>query len=270
MNINILRLLKIVFLIISIIIFVFPCYYMIVVSLSKKTSIEAGAVIPDFYFGNFMSMTVSPWADTIINSLITTISCVILTIFITFPAAYAFSRLKFTADKHLFFWFLTNRMAPPVAMVLPYLIIWRSLGIWDTTYGLILAYFVFNIPVGVWLFSSFMGNIPKEIDEQAFIDGFSLWQYFRKIFIPASLPSIGVVAFFIWLFTWSEMFFASVLTSFNSKTINAQLFVTLGRVGYGVQYDLASAAGVITIIPGLILLYWARTYLAKGFTFGRL
>jgi glycerol transport system permease protein len=260
---------KIILLIVAIFVFTFPLYYMIVVSLSTKSTIESGSLLPDLYFGNFISVTEGMWAETIVHSLIITVLSVIFTLLITFPAAYVFSRYHFMADKHLFFWFLTNRMCPPVALLLPYLIIWRSIGIWDTIPGIVFAYFIFNIPIGVWLFTSFMANIPKEIDEQAFIDGFSLWQYFRKIFIPASMPAIGVVSFFTWFFTWSEMFFASVLTSFNSKTLNALLFVTLGRVGYGVQYDLASAAGVITIIPGLLLLYWARTYLAKGFTFGR-
>ena len=269
MGLTLKSVLKAIVLLTVIFTFVFPIYYMIILSISSPTHIPTGAIYPDFFFGKWYEATSGEWARCITNSLIICSLSVIFNILVTYPAGYVFSRYTFMADRHLFFWFLTNRMAPPAALIVPYLIIWRSLGIWDTYQGTILAYSVFNIPLSVWLFTSFMKNIPKELDEQAFIDGFSLLTYWRKIFIPASLPSIGIVSFFIWLFSWSEMFMSTILTSFNSKPINNLLFITLGRMGSGVEYGLAAAVGVITILPGLILLYWARTFLAKGFTFGR-
>jgi len=251
--------------------FIFPVWNMISASFSSKLAIESGNIlIPDGFMGNWERAVSGSWAEGIINSLIITVLSVVFTLLISFPAAYTISRYHFMADKHIFFWFLATRMAPAAALVLPYLVIFRAVGLWDTIPGVVIAYFGFNIPLAVWLFTSFMSVIPKEIDNQAFIDGYSLWAYFRKIFIPLCMPAIGVVSFFTWFFSWSDMFFASVLTSFHAKPLNALLLVTLGRVGYGVEYGLASAAGVITIIPGLVLLYWAKTYLSKGFTFGRI
>ncbi len=252
--------------------FIFPLYYLISVSFSSKPHIEEGALIPDIFIGNWRNVITGfggVGGEGILNSVIISVSCVLVSLGFGFPAAYAISRHKFMADKHLFFWFLTNRMTPPAVLILPYLIMFRALGIWDTFGGVILAYNVFNIPVAVWLLASFMASIPKEIDEAAFIDGYSLARYFRKIFLPLSKPGIGVTSFFIWLYSWSEMFIASIITSTVAKPINPQLLIALGRVGWGAEYGIVAAAGAITIIPGLVLLYWARTYLAKGFTFGR-
>jgi len=107
--------------------------------------------------------------------------------------------------------------------------------------------------------TSFMNGIPKEIDETAFTDGYSLLGFFRKIFIPLNKSGIAVTAFFVWMFSWLEWFLASILTSVYAKPLAIQM-----HAGGG-----SEAAGVITMIPGLILLVWARPYIAKGFTFGK-
>jgi len=249
--------------------FIFPLYFMTSVSLSSKPIIESGGIIPDLYLGNWADFF-DLWQLAIRNSIIISLSCIGVTLLVSFPAAYAFSRFKFMADKHLFFWFLTNRMAPPICFVLPFLIMFKGLGLWDTIPGIVLAYCLFNVPIGIWLLASFMSGIPREIDDAAFIDGWSVWSYWKRVFIPANKPGIAVTAFFIWMFSWTEMLMASVLTSTEAKPLTVYLLITMGRVGYGVQYGLAAAAGVFTMIPGLVLFYWVRNYLAKGFTFGRL
>ncbi|MEM1584587.1 MAG: carbohydrate ABC transporter permease [Nitrososphaerota archaeon] len=194
----------------------------------------------------------------------------LIALLVSLPAGYVFTRIKFLADKHLFFWFLTNRMAPPVVFAIPYLMIWRGLKIWDTYTGLILAYMVFEIPITTWIIASFLAGIPKEIDEAAYIDGYNTFRLFTKIILPLLRPAIGVAMFFAWLFAWTDMFFASVLTSVNAKTLPAQLLTALGKVGWGVEYGPAAAAGFVTLVPGLMLLYWVRKYILRGFIFGRL
>jgi len=266
-------LVRYVILISAMLMFVFPLYYMFSVSFSSKPHIEEGALVPDGFIEHWTGVIAGfsgVGGQGIVNSFIISASSVLVSLLASIPAAYAISRYKFMADKHIFFWFLTNRMTPPACLVLPYLIMWRAFGIWDTLQGVVLAYCVFNIPLAVWLLTSFMASIPKEIDEAAFIDGYSLARYFRRIFLPLIRPGIAVTSFFIWMYSWSEMFMASVITSVTSKPLNAQLIISLGRVGWGVEYGMASAAGAITILPGLILVYWARGYLAKGFTFGRI
>ncbi|MEM3403251.1 MAG: carbohydrate ABC transporter permease [Nitrososphaeria archaeon] len=261
-------LLRILLLIISAIIFVYPIIYLIGLSFSSVDGVNGGYV--DWFLGNWYALFSSKWVGSLWNSFLITIPCIILTILITFPAGYVFSRYRFLADKHIFFWFLMNRMTPASAMLLPYLIIYLRTGLYNTIQGVIIAYFVFNVPLGIWLFTSFMGMIPKEIDEQAFIDGYGLLKYFEKIFIPLCKPAIGVVSFFIWYQSWSEMFIASLITTYDTMPLNARLFMLLDRVGRIGDPGIVSAVGVITLIPGMVMLYWARRYLAKGFTFGKI
>ena len=252
--------------------FIIPIYFTFSVSISSKPRINEGAIFPDLYIGHWIEITggFGYWRTGIINSVIVSLICMVLALLISIPAAYVFTRIKFLADKHLFFWFLTNRMAPPVVFAIPYLMIWRGLKIWDTHGGLILAYMVFEIPITIWIIASFLAGIPKEIDEAAYIDGYSTFRLFVKIILPLLRPAIGVAMFFAWLFAWTDMFFASVLTSVNAKTLPAQLLTALGKVGWGVEYGPAAAAGFVTLIPGLTLLYWVRRYILRGFVLGRL
>jgi glycerol transport system permease protein len=266
----VIKIIKVIFLGFVVAIFLLPVYFTFSVSISSKARINEGAIVPDFYIGHWIEITGGYWRTGLINSAIVSIACMGLALAVSLPAAYVFVRYRFIADKHLFFWFLTNRMAPPVVFSIPYLMIWRGLGLWDTQWGLILAYMVFEVPITIWILASFLAAIPREIDEAALIDGYGYRGLFFKFILPLIRPAIGVAMFFAWLFAWTDMFFASVLTSAVAKTIPAQLLTALGKVGWGVEYGPAAAAGFVTIIPGLTLLYWARRYIVKGFTFGRL
>jgi len=266
----VIKIIKVIFLGFVVAIFLLPVYFTFSVSISSSKRINEGAIVPDFYIGHWIGITGGYWRTGLINSAIVSITCMGLALMVSLPAAYVFVRYRFMADKHLFFWFLTNRMAPPVVFSIPYLMIWRGLGLWDTQWGLILAYMVFEVPITIWILASFLAAIPREIDEAALIDGYDYRGLFFKFILPLIRPAIGVAMFFAWLFAWTDMFFASVLTSAVAKTIPAQLLTALGKVGWGVEYGPAAAAGFVTIIPGLTLLYWARRYIVKGFTFGRL
>ena len=265
-----LQVLKIIFLLFVCIVFILPIYFTLSVSISSKARINEGAIVPDLYPGHWLEITKGYWKSGIINSVVVSLACMIIALALSITAAYAFVRFRFMADKHLFFWFLTNRMAPPVVFSIPYLMIWKGMGIWDTYQGLILAYMVFEIPITIWILASFIASIPREIDEAALIDGYSFSGLFFKFILPLIKPAIGVAMFFAWLFAWTDMFFASVLTSVVAKTLPAQLLTALGKVGWGVEYGPAAAAGFVTLIPGLALLYWVRRYIVRGFTFGRL
>lgn len=255
---------------IVLLLFITPLYFTFSVAFSSKSRINEGALIPDFDIRNWIEISGGYWRTGIVNSFIISMVSMLTALLVSLPAAYIFSRARFLADKHLFFWFLTNRMAPPVVFSIPYLMIFRGLGIWDTHFGLILAYMVFEIPITIWIIASFLAGLPREIDEAAYIDGYSTLTLFRKIIIPLLRPAIGVALFFAWLFAWVDMFFASVLTSAIAKTLPAQLLTALGKVGWGVEYGPAAAAGFISVVPALILLYWVRRYIIRGFVLGRL
>ncbi len=252
-------------------IFVFPVYFMIVASLSARDPSVTGSLIPEWFLRYFQTLftessrTTNSWPRSIINSIIVSIASVVITLLVSFPASYIFSRQQFAGDKHILLLLMIMRMLPAATIFIPFLIVYNQIGLYDTTSGLVIAYLSFNVPIAIWLFTSLMDSIPKEIDESAFTDGYGLWQFFRRIFIPLNMPAIGVVTFFVWYQTWSEMFLATVLTQIYGMTLNGNMLVR------GISHaGLASAVGVLTMIPGILLLVFARRYLLKAFTLGRI
>ena len=219
-----------------------------------------------------MSLLSSPIPPAIfsMNSLIICSANVLICLILGFFAAYAFTRFVFIGDKHLYFWLLTNRMAPAAAFAIPFFGIYTGLGLWDTQIAVIMTYTLFNLPLSIWILSGFFAGIPKELDDAAMMDGFSLLSYLRRVIIPLMKPGIGVTVFFLWTFSWTEMLLGSVLTSVTAKTYTVQLMLVLATMGFGIDWGAAAAAGVISMLPALVALYWVRRYILAGFTFGRI
>ena len=183
------------------------------------------------------------------------------------PAAYAFSRYSFIGDKHLFFWLLTNRMTPPAVFLLPFFQLYSTFGMMDTHIAVALAHLLFNVPLAVWILEGFMSGIPKEIDETAYIDGYTFPKFFVKIFLPLIKSGIGVTAFFCFMFSWVELLLARTLTSVQAKPIAATMTRTVSAAG--MDWGVLAAAGVLTIVPGALVIWFVRHYIAKGFAMGR-
>ena len=207
------------------------------------------------------------WYNGYINSIIYVAINTVISVTVALPAAYAFSRYRFLGDKHLFFWLLTNRMAPPAVFALPFFQLYSAIGLFDTHIAVALAHCLFNIPLAVWILEGFMSGVPKEIDETAYIDGYSFPRFFVKIFMPLIASGIGVAAFFCFMFSWVELLLAKTLTSVEAKPIAAIMTRTASASGY--ELGLLAAAGVLTIMPGAVVIYFVRNYIAKGFALGR-
>jgi len=192
---------------------------------------------------------------------------VVITLLTALPAAYAFSRYNFLGDRQLFFWLLTNKMAPPAVFLLPFFQLYSSVGLFDTHIAVALAHCLFSIPLAVWILEGFMSGVPREIDETAYIDGYSFPRFFVKIFLPMIRSGIGVTAFFSFMFSWVELLMARTLTSVNAKPIGAIMTRTVGAAG--VDWGLLAAAGGLTIVPGCLVIWFVRNHIAKGFALGR-
>jgi glycerol transport system permease protein len=247
-----------------------PIYWMINTSFKTDTEILTQFTLfpKTFTLKNYLEIFTSPvWRSSFANSLIYVFLNVIITLMAAIPAAYAFSRWKFRGSNHLFFWLLTNRMAPAAVFIVPYTELYYTLHLYDTHLAVALAHCLFNIPLAIWILEGFMSGIPKEIDETAFIDGYSFPRFFSKIFFPLVAPGIGVTAFFCFTFSWVELIIAKALTVTNAKPVVVTLTVGIGAEG--VKWGLLSAAGVLTIIPGALVVYFVRNYMAKGFALGR-
>jgi glycerol transport system permease protein len=221
-----------------------------------------------FTFGNYIKIFTDPtWYSGYLNSLTYVSMNTVLSVSVALPAAYAFSRYRFLGDKHLFFWLLTNRMAPPAVFALPFFQLYSSVNLFDTHIAVALAHCLFNIPLAVWILEGFMSAVPKELDETAYVDGYGFWRFFVRIFIPTIAAGIGVAAFFCFMFSWVELLLAKTLTAVVAKPIAATMTRTASTSGY--ELGLLAAAGTLTIVPGAFVIYFVRNYIAKGFALGR-
>ncbi|MDA0707904.1 MAG: carbohydrate ABC transporter permease [Proteobacteria bacterium] len=247
-----------------------PIYWLVNMSLKTNQEILSGFSFwpHDVTFENYITIFTDPsWYGGYINSISYVIMNTIISVAVALPAAYAFSRYRFLGDKHLFFWLLTNRMAPPAVFALPFFQLYSSVGLFDTHIAVALAHTLFNVPLAVWILEGFMSAVPREIDETAYIDGYGFFTFFRKIFMPLIASGIGVVAFFCFMFSWVELLLSRTLTSVDAKSISATMTRTVSASG--LDWGVLAAAGVLTIIPGALVIYFVRNHIARGFALGR-
>jgi glycerol transport system permease protein len=259
-----------VWLVLYFVLLLLPIYWMINMSLKTNEEIlGAFSLVPQHpTLDNFKVIFTDPsWYRGYINSIIYVVMNTVLSVLVALPAAYAFSRYTFLGDKHLFFWLLTNRMAPPAVFLLPFFQLYSSLNLIDTHIAVALAHMLFNVPLAVWILEGFMSGVPKEIDETAYIDGYSFGRFFIRVFIPLIRSGVGVTAFFCFMFSWVELLLARTLTSVTAKPIAAVMTRTVSAAG--MDWGVLAAAGVLTIVPGALVIYFVRNYIAKGFALGR-
>ena len=261
---------KVIPLLIYILFLLVPIYWLLNMSFKSNTEILGGLTLfpQDFTFANYKVIFTDPsWYTGYLNSLYYVSLNTVISLTVALPAAYAFSRYRFLGDKHLFFWLLTNRMAPPAVFLLPFFQLYSSIGLFDTHIAVALAHLLFSVPLAVWILEGFMSGIPREIDETAYIDGYSFPRFFLTIFLPLIKAGVGVAAFFCFMFSWVELLLARTLTSVNAKPIVATMTRTVSASG--MDWATLAAAGVLTIVPGAIVIWFVRHYIAKGFAMGR-
>ena len=247
-----------------------PIYWMLNMSLRTNADImNSFSLIPtNITFQNYMKIfTDVSWYSGYLNSIIYVAINTVISLVTALPAAYAFSRYRFIGDKHIFFWLLTNRMSPAAVFLLPFFQLYSTFGLIDTHMAVALAHCLFNVPLAVWILEGFMSGVPREIDETSFIDGYSFPRFFGTVFLPLIRSGIGVTAFFCFMFSWVELLLARTLTTTNAKPIAATMTRTVSATG--LDWGLLSAAGILTIVPGALVIWFVRNHLAKGFAMGR-
>ncbi|MCC0069044.1 MAG: carbohydrate ABC transporter permease [Rhodobacteraceae bacterium] len=247
-----------------------PIYWLVAMSFKTTQEILGGfSLFPRVWtLASYKTIFTDPtWYWGYINSIIYVTMNTVISVTVALPAAYAFSRYRFLGDKQLFFWLLTNRMAPAAVFALPFFQLYSAIGLFDTHIAVALAHCLFNIPLAVWILEGFMRGVPKELDETAFVDGYSFPRFFVQVFLPTIKAGVGVAAFFCFMFSWVELLLAKTLTAVYAKPIAATMTRTASSAGY--ELGLLAAAGTLTIIPGAIVIWFVRNYIAKGFALGR-
>jgi multiple sugar transport system permease protein len=207
------------------------------------------------------------------NSLIVAFSTTFLAVLVGTAAAYSMARYR-TGGKHLAFWFLSQRMLPPVAVVLPVFLLysqyskgWIGLRLIDTRIGLIVLYTVFALPWTVWMMYSYFRQMPPELEQAALVDGCTRWQALWKVAVPLAAPGLVSAAAFAFIFAWTEFLFALVLTSNNAVTLPV---VLAGYIGLfqGNLWGETAAMTLISLVPALLLGIFLQRHLVRGLTVG--
>ena len=247
-----------------------PLYWLLTMSLRRNQDITAGLeVVPARpTLDNFIEIFTNPvWYQAFANSLTYVVINTLVSVVVALPAAYAFSRYRFLGDRHLFFWLLTNRMAPPAVFLLPFFQLYSAIGLFDTPLAVALAHCLFTVPLAVWILEGFMSAVPRELDEMARIDGHSRAWFFFRVFIPLIRSGIGVTVFFCFMFSWVELLIARTLTASDAKPIVVVMTRTVSAAG--LDWGVLAAAGVLTILPGIAVVWFVRRHLVRGFAMGR-
>lgn len=200
------------------------------------------------------------------NSLIVAAATTVVSLTASTLAAYAFSRYRFAGRRIMMALFLSNNMFPTVLLLIPLYSIMRKLGLLYSPMALILAYTTFTIPFSVMLLNGFFNDLPLSLEEAAMIDGCNRGTAFIKIILPILGPCLVSTGVYIFMTSWNEYTFAVMFTNNESRTIPVALKSLIGQLG--VQWDLLTAGGVITIIPVCIMFFFAQKRLVEGLTAG--
>ena len=200
------------------------------------------------------------------HSLIVALGTVALVLGVAVTAAYAFSRFRFAGRRLLMLQFLVVNMFPVVLLILPLFVMMRRFGILDTHVGLILANATAAIPFAVWMLTSYVGAIPKSLDEAAMIDGCSRLSALRRIVLPLALPGIISTGIYVFITSWNEYLYALTLGGRNVRTVTVAIQTLIGE--YQIEWGLLAAGGVVGALPVTLLFLIVQRRLVGGLTQG--
>jgi multiple sugar transport system permease protein len=205
------------------------------------------------------------FSSYILNSLIAAGGSAVISVILGSMAAYSLSRINFKGKNDLFFWIISTRMAPVVAVMVPLYSIFRSLELVGTLPGLILAYTTFNLPFAIWILKGFFDNVPYAIEEAQMVDGATRPQALMAI-LPLVAPGIGAFIVLCILFAWNDFLFAAIIGSGGAKTLPVATRELVQP--QNIQWGQIMAAGVVTTVPMMLLGLVIRRYLVTGLTMG--
>jgi multiple sugar transport system permease protein len=248
----------------------FPFYWTFVTSIKPESELY-GAVVRywprnptlNSYKKLFVEIN---FLKPLANSFVVALSTTLVSLVASTLAAYAFSRFQFAGRRPLMIMFLTNNMFPVVLLLIPLYSIMRKMGVLYTPWALILSYTTFTIPFSVWLLNGYLKDLPISLEEAAMIDGANRAQAFIYIVLPVLLPCLVATGVYVFMTSWNEYTFAVMFTNPNSRTIPVTLKNLIGQLG--VQWDLITTGGIITIIPVCIMFFFAQKRLVEGLTAG--
>jgi multiple sugar transport system permease protein len=241
--------------------------------LTSEQITEAQANLEDLNWADRIMLTrgqliigTSEYPRRLLNSLIIASVSTVLSVSLGLLAAYSFSRFDIPGSGDLLFFILSTRMLPPVVVTIPIFLMYRAIGLYDTHFGMILLYTVFNLSFAVWLLKGFIDEIPREYEEAALVDGYTRLQSFRRVVLPQAVTGIAATTVFCFIFAWNEYAFALMLTGEVARTAPPSIPSVLGTGG--IEWAAIAAGSMGFLIPVVIVTFALRRHLLRGVTFG--
>jgi len=247
-----------------------PFAWMVLTSLTPTAALNANGVSlsPAAWSGdNYVRLfEQTSFLKNMMDSLIIAGGTVVVGLIVSVTAAYAFSRFRFPGRKLLMLQFLLINMFPIVLLILPLFVLMRKFGILDTHLGLILANATVAIPFAVWMLTSYIGAIPKSLDEAAMTDGASRLTALRKVVLPLTMPGIISTGIYIFITAWNEYLYALTLGGRNVRPVTVAIQTLIGE--YQIEWGLLAAGAVVGAMPATILFLLVQRRLIGGLTQG--
>lgn len=261
----------ILYLLLAVVLVVFMTPIYLIASSSLKPAPDMFSRPPSFVFKPTLVhyydlFTMRPFHIQIMNSLIVALGSTAFSLLVGAPAAYAISRIRHRRINDVACWILSMRMFPPIAVVVPYYIIFKAVTLLDTPLALIIVYSTFNIPLTVWLMKGFFDEVPEALEEAAQVDGHGVLSIFFRVTLPLVAPGLAVAAVFCFIFSWNEFLFALMLTGSNAQTVTVAVMSFWSSDA--VQWGRIMAGSFIILIPGVIFVLTCQRWLVKGLTMG--
>ncbi|MDH3380145.1 MAG: carbohydrate ABC transporter permease [Gammaproteobacteria bacterium] len=244
--------------------------YIWIVLASFKERVDLITPFPKWIFEptivNYAEIFEKGFDTYLLNSIIIGFSSTALTVVVGTLAAYGFSRFKVPAGNHLFFFILATRLGPPVAYALPMYLIFKALGLVNTHFAVVLAHATFNLVLVVWMMRSFFNDVPREVEEAAYLDGCGHFRVFWRIALPMTYPGLITVSIFVLIFSWNELLFSLILTGGETRTLPVMIPSLVLHIG--TLWGQVAAASIIQSIPVLVFIFFIQKNLVQGLTFG--
>ncbi len=208
------------------------------------------------------------FARSLLNSVIVALSTTILTVIIASLAGYGLARTTIRGKQLIMGFLLVAGFFPVIAMVGPIFITYRSLGLLDNLAGLVIVYFIYTLPLATWFLTGFFGQIPRELEEAAIVDGATRLQAFRRVIVPVAVPGIFTVAILGFIFCWNDFLLALMFIASPNKYTAPLAIMNLGQSQYQTFYNLIDAMVVIITLPIALIVLIAQRRIISGLTAG--
>lgn len=254
---------------VAIVLSLFPLFWIFLTSIKPRSL--TFAIPPAWIFSptleNYEQVLIyGSFTQFFTNSLIVALGTTAIAVVVGTLAAYAFARFKFRGSSRFQMLVLIPQIIPPITIIIPLFVLFRSVNLIDRTPTLIFTYLSFTIPLAIWMMAGFIRDVPRELEDAALIDGASRWQVMWKVVFPLVAPGLAATAILCFIYSWNEFLYAVILTGRNAKTLPVAItgFITNRDILWG----RIAASGSMVLLPVLVFALSVQRYLVRGLAKG--